>query len=559
MDGTLQPGFYSGQPGPVMWGTADHLVAPGSHTVRWTLQAGQQAGTNATAWLDSVALSPGDTQLGAALDNTNLAWAGYPWSVDVQGGGVFTGGSAAKSPPTPDYGGAGLYTVIAGPAELRFAWRVDSAPGDFLQLYIDGQLHSLIDGTNGFPLQEVTVNVGPGNHSLMWMYQKNASGSAGADAGWVDHVRVTPVLKPFITYDPPDLVVTEGQPTGFSLIAVSPEPMTYQWYHGAPLAERTNDWLPFATAQVSDAGNYFVVVANTFGSTTSRVARLTVTAFRPSSPTDCWRAGCIPAGNRSPRGRSLQPAPAHLCLAVHDERFCYDQRAPERDEPALTTSPAWATNIPAPGAWWRWTWPATYRPAPPPSWSSARASTTSIRWPMASQRHRRFGQGHERASGTVVGQVGYGGLGTPRAYKFNRYGDTVLDGTIYSNYGQANGINAGGLVVGRAMGPTGMARAVRWVSSRRSRRLGRSARFCRYPFRGVGDQRPGTNRGQRELPGRGRALRLSVAGWPLAEPLGSGVGGVPGVDGGLGDQFARSHCRVLGRRGLQCLLPRLGV
>jgi hypothetical protein len=57
------------------------------------------------------------------------------------------------------------------------------------------------------------------------------------------------------------------------------KPISYQWYKGGvPVEGATVDKLKLASAQVADAGNYFVVVANNAGAVTSRVATVTIEA-----------------------------------------------------------------------------------------------------------------------------------------------------------------------------------------------------------------------------------------------------------------------------------------
>jgi hypothetical protein len=56
-------------------------------------------------------------------------------------------------------------------------------------------------------------------------------------------------------------------------------PITYQWYKGGnPVEGATADKLELAAAQLADAGNYYVVVANYAGAVTSRVATVTIQA-----------------------------------------------------------------------------------------------------------------------------------------------------------------------------------------------------------------------------------------------------------------------------------------
>ena len=202
LDGVPMPfGQVGGQPGPVTFWTSDFLIPPGSHVARWELHAGAQATSNAVAWLDQVSLYPGGypgwPDLANALDNTNYAWLGYLWTENTNSS--FTRGTAAKSPPTPDDAGAPLDTTVVGPVEFRFDWKVNAQSGDALIFQVDdlwdlAHPRERISGNSG-PFQTVRVAIPPGMHFLRWMYLKDASGSAGADAGWIDHVVVTPLTN----------------------------------------------------------------------------------------------------------------------------------------------------------------------------------------------------------------------------------------------------------------------------------------------------------------------------------------------------------------------------
>ena len=80
---------------------------------------------------------------------------------------------------------------------------------------------------------------------------------------------------PTITATPANQVVTSGDAVAFSVAAVGPGPLSYQWlYSGLALAGATNDTL--FLPRVTGSGSYRVVVANGFGSITSSPAFLTL-------------------------------------------------------------------------------------------------------------------------------------------------------------------------------------------------------------------------------------------------------------------------------------------
>src|SRR5439155_18590087 len=81
---------------------------------------------------------------------------------------------------------------------------------------------------------------------------------------------------PSILTQPSSLVVTQGTGASFSVSATGDAPLSYQWrVGGGSLTNATNNTFTIATAQLTDAGNYDVVLTNVSGAVTSAVARLT--------------------------------------------------------------------------------------------------------------------------------------------------------------------------------------------------------------------------------------------------------------------------------------------
>ncbi len=82
---------------------------------------------------------------------------------------------------------------------------------------------------------------------------------------------------PNITAQPINLSVVVGGDAGFTAAACGPSPLSYQWQRaGTNLATATDPSLSLIGVSASDGGDYAVVVANSFGSTTSLVVTLTV-------------------------------------------------------------------------------------------------------------------------------------------------------------------------------------------------------------------------------------------------------------------------------------------
>ena len=92
---------------------------------------------------------------------------------------------------------------------LLFDWRVSSQVGDLLRLWIDGENRDAdaIDGDSG-AWRQLSRQLAAGEHRIRWCYEKNASGQAGADAAWLDNVRLGPLN--------PALILTRADATSAS-------------------------------------------------------------------------------------------------------------------------------------------------------------------------------------------------------------------------------------------------------------------------------------------------------------------------------------------------------
>jgi hypothetical protein len=97
-----------------------------------------------------------------------------------------------------------------------------------------------------------------------------------------------PPVGPAITVEPADQRVQAGQAATFTVSATGMAPLSYQWQKSAsPIAGATSTIFTTAATTVSDSGSAFsVVVTDAVGSTTSRSAKLVVTAGAVPPGTD---------------------------------------------------------------------------------------------------------------------------------------------------------------------------------------------------------------------------------------------------------------------------------
>jgi len=87
-----------------------------------------------------------------------------------------------------------------------------------------------------------------------------------------------PPTPPQITVQPTNQTVTAGGTVTFNVGVIGTLPLSYQWlFNGTNIATSTSASLVLTNTQLSQAGNYQVVVTNIVGSATSLVVTLTVT------------------------------------------------------------------------------------------------------------------------------------------------------------------------------------------------------------------------------------------------------------------------------------------
>ena len=165
-----------------------------------------------------------DTEIASALDNYRLAWdvskgrlgaddasEGAPQAPDLLGtpwervtGEAHDGVDGLRSGAIGDNEHTALTARIEGPATLSFWWRVDSQElADYLTFSAEPEIKAnAADGPSELP---ITVDPIAGKrgwtkakvflreetaYRARWSYVKDISGRAGADAGWIDEVRV---------------------------------------------------------------------------------------------------------------------------------------------------------------------------------------------------------------------------------------------------------------------------------------------------------------------------------------------------------------------------------
>ena len=219
------------------------------------------------------------TALARSLNATNFAWFttdGAEWFAQTTV--THDGIEAAQSGPIGNNGQTWLEIEVTGPAEVSFWWKVSSEDGfDFLQFFVDGiEIPGGISGEVDW--QKRSAIVPAGLHTLRWAYTKDSSSSVGADAAWVDEVRLMSLTGPPVIYEQPLNVVTlANSNVVFSVVANGEPNLSYQWRHGlSGILNATNASYSITSARASDAGSYSVVISNRLGTVTSSNAVLIV-------------------------------------------------------------------------------------------------------------------------------------------------------------------------------------------------------------------------------------------------------------------------------------------
>ncbi len=216
-----------------------------------------------------------------------------------RGNGFFYGWTnAAGTNITRD----GRYRTSAGSPDLRYAtfnhtqkspggatwdfglpngyYRVRVVGGDSdntdstFQYNIEGVITPTYSATNVFRWIDFTTNVAVNDERLTIA---NGPLAANNKIAFVD-IFAEPSIPPLISVPPLSQTVEENRPVTLSVTLSQGTPtLNYQWYfNNAPLQDATNRTLSFTHTPTSAQGDYYLIVTNYGGSTTSAVATLTV-------------------------------------------------------------------------------------------------------------------------------------------------------------------------------------------------------------------------------------------------------------------------------------------
>ena len=132
------------------------------------------------------------------------------------------------------------------------------------------------DVTNTLPLgTNAVLTIVSAQLSDSGSYQVVVANSLGAATSQVAVISV--IAEPSITSQPADLAVSPGGQARFTVSATGTPPLSYQWFFNTntPMPGTGSD-LVLLNVQPSQSGYYQVVVANSYGTASSRMAHLAV-------------------------------------------------------------------------------------------------------------------------------------------------------------------------------------------------------------------------------------------------------------------------------------------
>ena len=270
------PGSGSGSTGPL------NLLKTGPALLRLT---------GLSTYSGTTTVGAGSLQVDGQLNTGN---------VTVQNGATLAGSGELDGPVTvlsggrlaPGAGGVGVLTInnsltLGGMAEMELSktgggLSSDQAAG-LTTLVYGGSLLVTNTGTDFFAAGDTFRLFLANNYSGSFtnLTLPVLSGGLGWDTANLgvngSLTVVSTTSPPVIVIQPQGLMIRQGDPARFSVVAAGARPLAYQWRRDdTNLAGATASCYALATATTNDVAGYSLVVTNAYGATTSAVATLTV-------------------------------------------------------------------------------------------------------------------------------------------------------------------------------------------------------------------------------------------------------------------------------------------
>ena len=200
-------------------------------------------------------------QVAEAFGNDPANWAGAAPTAGAANTIVPPGAPVLAYPPTDQWavvGGSASFTVgPCGTPPYTYRWLFNESP--------------LPDATN------VTYVIAPARHEDDGFYRVIVGNGSGSVTSTPVRLSVFDSLWPVITQQPQDQTVPGDGTASFTVTALGPPPLQYQWLcYGTNLPGQNGPTLILANVQPRQQGPYSVVVATPYGDLLSADAFLTV-------------------------------------------------------------------------------------------------------------------------------------------------------------------------------------------------------------------------------------------------------------------------------------------
>lgn len=145
--------------------------------------------TTSTTTSTSTSSTTAPAALGEAVEQPGMAWTrGGSQGWRSQAAISKDGADAAQSGTIAHNQQSWMQTTVNGATSVGFWWKLAAETNDTLTFAIDGTPRLQAGGTQDWRWDGFDIPAGA--HTLTWTYTKNASGSAGSDAAWVDGLAV---------------------------------------------------------------------------------------------------------------------------------------------------------------------------------------------------------------------------------------------------------------------------------------------------------------------------------------------------------------------------------
>lgn len=207
----LDGDVVSGMSGEIKWKQTSVTIPAGNHVLHWRyLKDAAYWDGDDSAWIDNLSWDTAAVMnvfgeavtsdfvytalsgASVATDNGLTAWSTSvtaPWVVVTDD--FYVGGSSLSSPLLPDGESSAVRALVKSDHQKKISFDLKvstEAMADTLSFFINGVKQFEVSGERDWQHYEYTV--GKGTVELLWSYDKDGSGSVGADKAWIDNVKV---------------------------------------------------------------------------------------------------------------------------------------------------------------------------------------------------------------------------------------------------------------------------------------------------------------------------------------------------------------------------------